>query len=112
MMKEKLYVVAVIVFLVGVLTGWHAAKNERLVVGWPAVDGYRERVELVTYRTQNPHSACPSNGFWQVSGQPRKIEAYGIDKAVWPHKCSGCSATNEIYDATWPRFEREWRKVK
>lgn len=74
--------------------------------------GQRERVELVTYRTQLPHDGCPSNGCWQVCGQPRQIEAYGIDKAVWPHKCQGCSATNEIYDATWPKFEREWRAVR
>jgi len=74
--------------------------------------GRRERVELITWRTELPHVSCPSNGAWQVSGQPRQITAYGIDKAVWPHRCAGCGATNEIYDATWPKFEREWRSVK
>jgi len=74
--------------------------------------GRRERVELVTWRTELPHQGCPSNGAWVASGQPRKIEAYGIDKGVWPHRCSGCGATNEVYDATWPKFEREWRAVE
>lgn len=72
----------------------------------------RERVELVTWRTRNPHAGCPSNGCWVVSGAPRMIEAYGINKAMWPHRCDGCAATNEIYDARWPRIEQEWRPVK
>jgi len=96
------------IFITGCLAGW----SVRDVIRFEPSTGQRERVELVTWRTQLPHDGCPSNGCWQVSGQPRQIEAYGIDKAVWPHKCQGCGATNEIYDATWPKFEREWRAVR
>ena len=71
-----------------------------------------EKVELVTYRTRLFHSGCVSNGCWCLNGQPRKITAYGIDKCVWPHRCDGCGQTNEIYDAQWPKFRREWRIVK
>jgi hypothetical protein len=71
-----------------------------------------EEVEAVMYRTRLFHPGCASNGCWCVSGQPRKITAYGIDKYVWPHRCDGCGSTNEIYDAQWPKFRREWRAVK
>ena len=72
----------------------------------------RECVERVTYRTELHHQGCNSNGFWRAYGAPQVIEAYGIDKALWPHRCSGCSETNTIYDARWPKFETEWRAVK
>lgn len=72
----------------------------------------RECVERVTYRTELRHPGCVSNGFWRAYGVPQVIEAYGIDKSMWPHKCSGCGETNVIYDARWPKFESEWRAVK
>jgi len=71
-----------------------------------------EEVEAVMYRTRLFHPGCVSNGCWCLNGQPRKITAYGIDKCVWPHRCDGCGQTNEIYDAQWPKFRREWRAVK
>ena len=71
-----------------------------------------ERVEQVVWRTELRHAGCPQGGFWRASGPPRKIEAYGIDKWVHLHVCSGCGATNEIYDARWPQFRQEWRAVK
>lgn len=70
----------------------------------------RERVELVTWRTELKHEGC--KGFWRCSGAPRRVESYGIDKAIWPHTCSVCGSTNEIYDARWPKIEQEWRAVK
>lgn len=100
-------------YVVGGLCLWIAEPWHPLVI---AVDGERgtieEEVEAVMYRTRLYHPGCVSNGFWCVSGQPRKITAYGIDKCVWPHRCDGCGATNEIYDAQWPKFRREWRAVK
>lgn len=72
----------------------------------------RERVERVTWRTELRHEGCASKGCWRASGAPRMIEAYGIDKALWPHTCSGCGAVQEIYDARWPKIEQEWRAVK
>lgn len=72
----------------------------------------RERVELVSWRTRLPHEGCPSGGCWEARGAPRMIEAYGINKPMWPHRCTGCAATNEIYDARWPKIEQEWRPVR
>ena len=71
-----------------------------------------ERVEQVVWRTELRHAGCPHGGFWRASGPPRKIEAYGIDKWIHLHVCSGCGATNEIYDARWPKFRQEWRAVR
>jgi len=78
----------------------------------PAGETLTERVEQVVWRTELRHAGCPQGGFWRASGPPRKIEAYGIDKWVHLHVCSGCGATNEIYDARWPQFRQEWRAVK
>lgn len=78
----------------------------------PADSKVSERVEMVTYRTRLPHAGCVSNGCWNAYGTPARITAYGIDKHVWPHKCDGCGATNTVYDASWPKFRREWRVVK
>lgn len=94
-MKKEMYIVAVTSFIAGAFSGLFADKD-RVIAIWPAVDGYRERVELITWRTQNPHLGCASNGFWQVSGQPRQITAYGIDKAVWPHRCAGYGVTHAM----------------
>lgn len=72
----------------------------------------RERVQMVAYRTELRHAGCQSNGFMRVDGAPRMIESYAIDKFIWPHKCSGCGATNEIFDARWPKIEQRWEAVK
>ena len=78
----------------------------------PSIDTLTERVEQVVWRTELRHAGCSQGGFWRASGPPRKIEAYGIDKWIHLHVCSGCGATNEIYDARWPQFRQEWRAVK
>jgi hypothetical protein len=72
-----------------------------------------ERVKQVIWRTEKPHDGCPSNGFLRaVPGQPERITAYGIDKFIWTHVCSGCGETNRIYDACWPKFRTEWEVSK
>ena len=114
MMKKIIIAIIMIagVFINGMLAGWVAREAKFGSVSDRRSNGQSERVELVTWRTQLPHEGCASNGCWCLNGQPRKITAYGIDKCVWPHRCDGCGATNEIYDAQWPRFRREWRAVK
>ena len=92
------------VFLSAILSGCSARRVAESTV--------TEEVEAVMYRTRLHHPGCVSNGFWNSYGHSRKITAYGINKCVWPHRCDGCGATNEIYDARWPQFRREWRAVK
>lgn len=71
-----------------------------------------ERVRPVHYRTSFQHDGCASNGFLECCGAPRQITAYGISKAMWPHRCTGCGATNNLYDARWPKIEMRWEAVK
>lgn len=101
--------VAFLVF-VGVLVFVGKPWQRAVLLKEPAT--FTERVECVTYRTQLRHAGCVSNGVWNCSGRPVKIEAYGIDKHMWPHRCSGCGATNMIYDARWPQIKNEWRVVE
>lgn len=75
-------------------------------------DEVTEEVRQVFFRTEKLHDGCLKGGFLRVCGQPERIEAYGINKAVWPHRCSGCGQTNMIYDARWPQIKAEWRAVK
>lgn len=106
---KKMIAVFVAGYVVGGLSLWMAEPWHPLVIALPDDGKITEEVEQVFFRTEKQHSGCPSNGFLRVCGQPRQIEAYGISKAVWPHKCSGCGMTNEIYDARWPQIKVEWR---
>lgn len=71
-----------------------------------------EQVERKTWRIEKRHDGCPSGGFWRACGSPERVDAYGIDKFIWPHKCSGCMKTNSFYDARYPQFSNEWVRVK
>ena len=71
-----------------------------------------EQVERKTWRIEKRHDGCPVGGFWRAYGTPQKIEAYGIDKFTWPHKCSGCGETNSFYDVRYPKFSNEWVRVR
>ena len=71
-----------------------------------------EQVERKTWRIEKRHDGCPSNGFWRACGTPQKVEAYGIDKLMWPHKCSGCDKTNSFYDVRYPQFSNEWVRAR
>ena len=71
-----------------------------------------EQVERKTWRIEKRHDGCPSNGFWRVCGNPERIDAFGIDKLMWPHKCSGCCKTNSFYDVRYPQFSNEWVRVR
>ena len=51
-----------------------------------------------------PQSPRRGSGQWERA----RREALERDN----YQCQGCGATNEIYDATWPKFEREWRAVR
>jgi hypothetical protein len=115
-MKSVSFVLAAFVFFVGFLTGWKSAK-EGSVVTVSCDDGsaLTERVEMVHFRTRLRHSACPSNGFWEVSGRPAAIEGDLFDgrtRHLWPHRCDRCGATNTLFDARYPLVKGEWRAVK
>ena len=71
-----------------------------------------EQVERKTWRIEKRHDGCPSGGFWRVCGNPERIDAFGIDKLMWPHKCSGCCKTNSFYDVRYPQFSNEWVRVR
>lgn len=73
-----------------------------------------EQVERKIWRTEMRHEGCPNNGFWRwiAQGKAERIDAYGIDKFMWPHKCSGCGETNSFYDVRYPKFSNEWVRVK
>jgi hypothetical protein len=108
-MKSEMLLALLAVVIIGV--AGHIACS-RAASARTDASPVRERVELVTYRTRKAHDGCASNGYWQATGKLRKVEAYGIDKPVWAHKCDGCGEEREFWDEQWPKFEREWQVVR
>ena len=91
--------------VLGVILGCTRGKDDNGVF-------ITEQVERKTWRIEMRHEGCPNNGFWRAYGNPERIDAYGIDKFMWTHKCSGCCKTNSFYDMRYPQFSNEWVRVK
>jgi hypothetical protein len=108
-MKGTIGLLAVVTLIV--VAGFSITELKHSNPVTPAGHGtVTERVEQVFFRTEMPHRGC--SGKWRVCGKPGKIEAYGIDKFVWPHCCSACGQTNMIFNDRWPKIKAEWRVVK
>ena len=77
-------------------------------------DTITEQVEQITHRIQLRHVGCAEDGYWERCGAAERIEGDGVFKDVYlyPHKCSGCGATQTLYNVSYPQFRREWRVVK
>lgn len=79
-----------------------------------AADTITEQVEQIMYRVQLKHVGCVANGNWERCGEAQRVEGGDVFKNVclYPHKCSGCGATQTMFNVSYPQFRREWRVVK
>jgi hypothetical protein len=73
----------------------------------PAIDGWSAG-EWITYRKQLPHGGC--SGSLTFNGQSTAAP-FSETERFYTHVCDTCNATNNILNATWPQFKREWRNL-
>lgn len=62
--------------------------------------------DFVTYRRIYPHQRC--GGQMVFNGKSERAPYSETDR-FYDHVCDKCSTTNQILNATWPQYKREWR---
>jgi hypothetical protein len=67
-----------------------------------------EQGQFVTFKRIYPHQRC--GGQLVFNGQS-KPATYSEKESFYTHVCDKCSATNEILNATWPKYKQEWRAL-
>jgi hypothetical protein len=63
--------------------------------------------DFVTYRRIYPHQRC--GGQMVFNGKSERAP-YSENDYFHTHVCDLCGTTNQILNATWPQYKREWRK--
>jgi len=62
--------------------------------------------EFITLRRIYPHQRC--GGQMVFNGHSERAP-YSESDRFYDHVCDKCGATNQILNATWPQYKREWR---
>jgi hypothetical protein len=62
--------------------------------------------EFITLRRIYPHQRC--GGQMTYNGKSERAP-YSETDFFNTHVCDLCGATNQILNATWPQYKREWR---
>jgi hypothetical protein len=62
--------------------------------------------DFVTYRRIYPHQRC--GGQMVFNGKSDRAP-YSENDRFYDHVCDRCNVTNQILNATWPQYKREWR---
>lgn len=67
-----------------------------------------EKGEFVTFRKSLPHAGCTGQMIFNGQAKPAP---YSEREQFYVHVCDKCSATNQILNATWPKYKQEWRSL-
>lgn len=62
--------------------------------------------DFITYRRIYPHQRC--GGQMVFNGKSERAP-YSEKDFFHTHICDLCGTTNQILNATWPQYKREWR---
>jgi hypothetical protein len=100
--------IAMFLFLVGFFSVSIVRKESKQLQKPTTIDGWTVG-EWITYRKQLPHGGC--SGYLTFNGQSTAAP-FSETERFYTHVCDKCSATNNILNATWPQFKREWRDAK
>jgi len=68
--------------------------------------GEWQRGEFVTLRRIYPHQRCGGQMVFNGQSVPAP---YSEKERFYTHVCDQCGVTNQILNATWPQYKREWR---
>jgi hypothetical protein len=79
-------------------------KSLTLPDGWHSGD-------FVTYRKVYPHKLCFKDGNMVFNGRTDRAP-YSETDVFYTHVCDKCGVTNQMLNAHWPQFKREWRDAK
>lgn len=71
------------------------------------LDGW-EQGEFITYRKTYAHSC---GGTLTFNGKSERAP-YSENDVFYTHVCDKCNVTNQMLNAHWPQFKREWRDAK
>jgi hypothetical protein len=91
----------VIASMIGLTIYSHRVKHEAKAstVEW-------QQGDFVTYRRIYPHQRC--GGQMVFNGKSERAP-YSEKDFFHTHVCDLCGTTNQILNATWPQYKREWR---
>jgi hypothetical protein len=78
----------------------------KLIDEKPTADDEWQQGDFVTYRRIYPHQRC--GGQMVFNGKSERAPYSETDR-FYDHVCDKCSTTNQILNATWPQYKREWR---
>ena len=67
-----------------------------------------QKGEFITFRKAFAHDQCPGNLVFIGEVKPAP---YSEKDYFYTHVCDVCSATNQILNAQWPQYKREWRSL-
>jgi hypothetical protein len=73
----------------------------------PVLDGWIQG-EFVTYRKTYDHGC---GGTLTFNGKTDRAP-YSETDVFYTHVCDKCGTTNQMLNAHWPQFKREWRDSK
>jgi hypothetical protein len=62
--------------------------------------------DFITYRRIYPHQSC---GGQMIFNGKSAVAPYSETERFYDHVCDRCGTTNQILNATWPQYKREWR---
>jgi hypothetical protein len=94
-----------LLFLYGILLSAHAL-GEAFDQEKKVSTNEWQQGDFITYRRIHPHQPC--GGQLVFNGHSTRAP-YSETDVFYDHVCDRCSTTNQILNATWPQFKREWR---
>jgi len=99
--------IAMFLFLVSFFSVSIVRKESKQLQKPSTIDGWTAG-EWIMYRKQLSHGGC--SGFLTFNGQSTPAP-YSETERFYTHVCDKCGATNNILNATWPQYKREWRNL-
>lgn len=94
-------------FVMAFLLPYHFLKcrSEKHVASIESTDEWQQG-DFITYRRIHPHQSC---GGQLIFNGKSTVAPYSETERFYDHVCDRCGTTNQILNATWPQYKREWR---